>query len=57
MNNTGPRIEIHRWYAIVYFDDEVEGVLANTSDGLMHFDSLEAYQAWVDEARMQGPGV
>lgn len=46
MGSNDPRIEIHRWYAIVYFGDEVLGVLASTPDGIAKFDTLEEYEEW-----------
>jgi hypothetical protein len=45
MSSMDPRIDMHRWYAIVYFGDEVLAVLASTPDGLVQYDSMEAYEA------------
>ena len=45
MGSNDPHIEMHRWYCIVYFGEIVLAVIANTSDGLVRFDSLEEYEA------------
>lgn len=46
MSSNDPRIEMHRWYAIIYFGDEVLGVIAYSedADGLVLYDSIEEWE-------------
>lgn len=45
MSSNDPRIDMHRWYAIIYFGDEVLGVIAQGMDGLERYESVEEYRA------------
>lgn len=37
-------IDMHRWYAIVNYEDGSHSVIANTDDGLVEFDSYEEWE-------------
>jgi hypothetical protein len=38
-------IDMHRWYAIIYLNDEVAGVIGTiASDGLGLYDSVEEWE-------------
>lgn len=48
MGSNDPRVDLHRFYAIIYFGDEVLAVVAVSGDGdgsLQVYESLEAYHA------------
>jgi hypothetical protein len=46
MGSNDPRIEMYRWYAIVYFGDIELGVIAVSQDTgeLRHYSSMEEYE-------------